>query len=396
MSERPLRILLNATAAVVGGGMTYWLNLLPALAEMRTRHEYLLFLPKSQHRIAPSLPSNFTVERIDFPRPQILMRLVWEQTVLPFLIRRRGIDVVLAPNDIAPMLSPRPVVIAVRNVNPYMGPPGSTFKERLRERVIKGITWASCRKADHVFFVSEDSRRVITRLLGVSQDKTSVVYHGMNRSFSERGGEAQDPARPPYVLTVSSIKLHKNFHVLIEAFARILRDPPDGRARELIIAGGVTDPAYNAQLQALCRDLGVVEAVKFVGEVAYASLPALYRGAEFFVQPSLAETFGHALVESMASGTPVVSSDLPVARELCGDAALYFPPSDSSALEACMREVIGEPELRRSRVEAGRRRAAEFSWERSARMTLDLLERVAEISTPGRSGQPSLYPPEAG
>src|SRR5262249_35754095 len=156
--------------------------------------------------------------------------------------------------------------------------------------------------------------------------------------------------------------------------AAIQSQPPDGRPPVLVIAGTITDPPYAARLQSLCRELGIVDAVRFVGEVRHAELPRLYRRAEIFVQTSLAETFSHPLVEAMASGVPVIASDLGVAREVCADAVSYYPAGDSAALERRMRELMATETLRGQRIAQGRARAGLYSWAHTARRTVDLLE----------------------
>ncbi|MBI4454621.1 MAG: glycosyltransferase [Acidobacteria bacterium] len=125
----------------------------------------------------------------------------------------------------------------------------------------------------------------------------------------------------------------------------------------LVIAGPVAEPPYHRSLELLLRQEGIVDRVTFWGELPYSAMPGLYRSAELFVLPSLVETFGHPLVEAMASGLPVITTDLPASREICGDAALYFRPGDEAELVDKIHLVLKDTETRDAPRAAGLGRA---------------------------------------
>ena len=118
----------------------------------------------------------------------------------------------------------------------------------------------------------------------------------------------------------------------------------------------------------------------FLGEVPRCILPALYRHATAFVLPSMMESFGNPFVEAMCSGAPVIAADTEFARELCGDAATYFPVGDAAALAARLEEVAEQPVLRARMISEGYRRGSTFSWEREAQETLALLDAAVSRS----------------
>src|SRR5262249_19242937 len=154
---------------------------LPALARLQTGHEFVLYVSSRQTRITRDLPAGFAVRRIRFPRPSSVSRLVWEQTLLPSRLRRDGVAVLLAPADVAPLLSPWPVGVAMRNPAPYYGTQSRALLQRARLAVLRRLSRASSRRASHVYFVSEDSRERIGGALGAPRTKTSVIYHGLGR-----------------------------------------------------------------------------------------------------------------------------------------------------------------------------------------------------------------------
>ena len=101
-----MRIVINAAGAVAGGSITYLLNLLPALADLRREHRYIVLLSRYQHRVQLELPDNFCLRKVGFPTPSVLWRLLWEQTVLPLWLARVRADVLYAPTDLASLLAP--------------------------------------------------------------------------------------------------------------------------------------------------------------------------------------------------------------------------------------------------------------------------------------------------
>jgi len=370
-----MRFAIDGTAAVTGGGITYLLNLLPALAEVDAENEYWVFLSSRQTQVVLSLPSRFQVQKVGFPKPAVLWRVLWQQVVLPVWLRRNRIDVLLAPTDIAPLLAPCPTVLAIRNPNPYWGPPASTLPGRVREFFLRFLTSLSARHASCVFFVSDFSRQLIARWLGLDLKKTAVIYHGLGEGFTEHNERYSWPenlgVRFPYILCVSAIRIHKDQASLIKAYGSLVRRI--GIRHSLVLVGAVVDRPYYEKLQRMIEDEGLQERVQFLGEVPYVQLPNLYRHADLFVLPSLAETFGHPLVEAMASGIPVVTTDLPVAREICQDAAWYFQPRNAPELAEKMQALLEDDAARLTLRRAGLARAKYFSWRQAALATLALL-----------------------
>jgi glycosyltransferase involved in cell wall biosynthesis len=246
------------------------------------------------------------------------------------------------------------------------------------------VARAALRRADRVVFVSEAFRAEVGARLGLDPAKTRVVHHGLSGRFAPNGTGAEgagDSGVPdslrgrPYLLSVSTIAPHKNYETVLDAYADVVRRS-DRAAPDLAIAGGIIDPALHAALVARARSLGIAARVHFLGRVPYDRLPALYQHAAGLVLASRLETFGHPLVEAMASGVPVVTSALPVCREICGDAALYFDPDDAPALAEHLSQVLASAPLRDRLRTAGLARARHFSWDRTAR---DMIEIFAEV-----------------
>jgi len=204
-----------------------------------------------------------------------------------------------------------------------------------------------------------------------------VIPEAAHTRYRPMSLESVDPAlkryviERPYILYVGSLEKRKNLPRLLEAYAYLRETLPGWK---LVIVGGrkwKSDPIYKA-----VQRLGLEPHVIFTGFVAEEDLPALYNGADLFVFPSLYEGFGLPVLEAMACGTPVVTSNTSSLPEVAGEAALLVAPTDVKAIAAAMQRVLSEPDLAAELRRRGLERASQFSWERTARETLAVYERV--------------------
>src|SRR5699024_6838417 len=177
----------------------------------------------------------------------------------------------------------------------------------------------------------------------------------------------------PYVLYAGNIKPHKNLERLIEAFHMLRQDPDLGHVKLLIIGDEISK---YATLRRAVHKYKLHKHVRFFGFVPDKTLAVLYRLARVFVFPSLYEGFGLPPLEAMASGTPVITSDVSSLPEVVGDAAIMLDPYDPIAIEQAMRLVLTQPALREDLRQRGFARVKQFSWERSVRRIRAIYEEV--------------------
>jgi glycosyltransferase involved in cell wall biosynthesis len=252
---------------------------------------------------------------------------------------------------------------------------------------------AALRAAAEVVAVSDDCRDGVVRAYGLDPARVTVVHHGISGSFSplaqpnDRERRSRLGVPSPYLLCVSLHEPRKNLETLIRAFGRLLAEWPAPAEQPTLVLVGASTP-HTAILRALAeqvapgrpdRDGGRVH---FLEGVANADLSALYRDATALAFPSLCEGFGFPLVEALASGTPVVASDIAVFRELVGPSALYVDPADPDAWTGALRRVLSDAALRTRLIADAAGIAARYDWRRSAASTLDVLARVAERRAP--------------
>jgi glycosyltransferase involved in cell wall biosynthesis len=229
------------------------------------------------------------------------------------------------------------------------------------------VSLLGCRRA---IAVSRYARRHLA-LLGFLQRKVAVVHHGVDPIFSPG---AADDDKPPFLLAVADIYIQKNLHRLIDALVRVRRRVPEIR---LLIAGRRIDDEYFREIEKVIDRHALRDHVLFLGERPATELVTLYRSCAAFVFPSTIETFGNPLAEAMACGAPIASSDTAAMPEVVGDAALLFNPLDPAEMADCICRILLDKALARSLAARGLARVTRFSWERTARLTADVLVSAA-------------------
>lgn len=314
----------------------------------------------------PGLEARYS--RLPTGRPSV--RILWEQTAQPWRILVDGLDVIHGLAYVLPIVAPCARVVTVHDLSFVRYPQAFRPFNRI---YLQAMGRASVRRAHRVIADSESTRRDLIRLWRIDPGQVVVVPLGIEPEFTPGEPDQVEAFRrrrglpERYLLFVGTLEPRKNVTAVVEAFAAWLRR---SRRRDvhLVIAGakGWYYDAVFARVEAL----QVQDRVHFAGYVPAAELPDWYRGAEGFVYPSLYEGFGLPPLESMACGTPVITSNTSSLPEVVGDAAILVDPTDVEAIAEAMERLLSDPELRRQLREAGMARARLFSWERTARETV--------------------------
>lgn len=237
------------------------------------------------------------------------------------------------------------------------------------------------RRADAIIAISKATQRDLVRLYGTPDRKITVIYEGVSPAFQPASPAAVSRVRQVYdlpdqfLLCVGTIEPRKNLKRLLEALARLRQSTPDLH----LVVVGKKGWLYDEFFRTIER-LGLDQVVHMPGYVPDADLSAVYSAAEALILPSVYEGFGLPLLEAMACGAPVVSSNAASLREIGGSAASYFDPLSTYDIVAKVGAVLGDPALRAELRRAGRARAAEFSWRQTAQETLALYDRVLAAS----------------
>jgi glycosyltransferase involved in cell wall biosynthesis len=386
-----IHLFINALAASAGGGLTYVRNVIPRLAA------------RDDVRTTVLLGSALCGEIMVSPRVAVLTedgrttsggRFWYEQRSLPAIIRSSGADVLLSTGNFALFRSPVPQILLSRNAL-YLS---SDFLRDLRERndyrlwldteMKATLARWSVRAADCTVAPSAAFARDLQQWSGKN---VASIHHGFDpEAFfrdqtplpAETQARVAETAGSLRLLFVSHYNYYRNFETLIRALA-LLKRKLHLRTVRLILTCKLNsrdNPGeYHADAAAnLVHQLQLSHEVVELGAVPYTSLHHLYRACDLYVTPAYAETFAHPLVEAMASGLPVVASDLAVHREICGNAARYFPRfSPETLAQLVMQAAQSEVQIAAMR-EMGLSRSSDFSWDKHVDELLRLSRSLAK------------------
>jgi glycosyltransferase involved in cell wall biosynthesis len=365
----------------LSGTATYTRKLVPSLARAAPDVEFSVYVRNGS--LNGPRPRNIRlrtpIDRLPGPVGRRASKLLWEEAVLPAVSAARRDDLIHYLYFAAPALARSPCVVTVHDLVPLVVP--GYHRSRQSAAYARFMAWTA-RKAAAIITVSDYSRQEIIRVLGVAEERIHVTYEAAGESFDtdQRPGELDRirqkyglPSR--YILYLGGAERRKGLETLVRAWNDADRLMQDLETALVIVARfPPPDPLY-PDIPALARSLGL-RSVHFVEVVDEEDKPGLYRSALAFAFPSEYEGFGLPPLEAMACGTPVLTSDATSIPEVVGDAALLVPPGDISAWSSAMSRVAQSETLRAVLQSRGLKRAARFTWERTARETLAVYRQV--------------------
>lgn len=271
-------------------------------------------------------------------------------------IREFDAEVFYSPTFFPPLFSDMPVVLTIHDLMHLF------FYSRLHKEYYRWIIAPLAKRSKKIITVSEYSRSLLVEKLGIPKDLIRVIYNGVGDNFlkNERVYELDRP----YFLYVGNRRNYKNIPAMLEAFSRA--DIP----RDFVFAlSGYPDPEIETHIRAL----SIEGRVRFLGMIPEEDLPAVYKGAHATLFVSKMEGFGLPVLESMASGTPVLTSSESSLPEIAGGAAVCVAPSDVKAIQQGIELLINDENAYVSCVEKGLTRARDFSWEKTATQTWETI-----------------------
>ncbi len=363
-----IAIDVHSLGTRAAGNETYFAQLLAGLARDKSDHEYSLLYVHREALEPFQLDTRFRLVQI--PANPILRNVV----AVPRAVREIRPDVLHCQYVLPPFVK-TPTVVSIHDLAYEHFPEYFRPLERWR---MKRQVRAAARDAAHVVTLSEYSARDIAEKYGVSREKITVTHLAADERFQPRERAVaqrllaeQYGIAAPFVLYVGRVQARKNLPRLVEAFAQVRAKFPE---LKLVIAGKRDWQAE--RLLAPVKELGLESAVKLTGYVAADDLPLFYNAAEVFVFPSFFEGFGLPVLESMASGTPTITSKGSSLEEVAGDGALLVDPGNTNEISAAVQRALGDPALRKGLVERGLRRSRQFQHDELARKLLQVYRQA--------------------
>jgi glycosyltransferase involved in cell wall biosynthesis len=343
------------------GSAVYTSNLIEALRNLGSGNEFHIF-DVGQTR-------NMSKNKTIISRLKTIYRdLIWTHAILPFQVYKAKIDVLHIPVNVTPLFSTCPTVLTILDTTVLQLPQYFTLWHRYYSRMFLP---RSARNATIILTISENSKRDIVKQLKINSEKVLVTYLSASKEFKPISQQEVEMVKRRYnldsfILTVGALEPRKNLSRLLQAFSFLLKN---GYHHTLVHAGPrgwLFDNIHNE-----IRRLGLNEFVRFLGYVPTNDLVGLYNAASLFVYPSLYEGFGLPVLEAMACGCPVITSNTSSLPEVVGDAAIMVNPYDVPEMTNAIKSLLEDQlECQRLRLK-GIERAKQFSWQKCAKETLN-------------------------
>ena len=258
-----MKIAINTTSAVAGGGVTYIKNLLSYLSKINTTHQYLILTTLAGKETFYFQHPHFTFLSFKLPSISSILRLCWEQVFLPLFLKRKNVDILFSPANVCPLFTNLPIVVMIQNIEPFSNTTVSKSRgliQGIRLKLLKLLTILSIKKAQMAIFPSTKARIDVEKS-GVWIKRAKVVYHGINKEIFHPHSEDDQLHQfkgkyglDKFILYVSNIQRYKNFFELVKAFV-LLRDRIDNNM-QLVFAGTCFDREYYDEMKAFIIEHG--------------------------------------------------------------------------------------------------------------------------------------------
>jgi glycosyltransferase involved in cell wall biosynthesis len=373
-----MKVLVNAPSVKEGGPLVVLDQLLKRMRQIRNGIEWVVAIHPTVHRLKKD---EWDIAQVDVgnfdSNPFGVLR--WYNVALPAAVERFKADLVFSMTNYLPFLKLKiPTVLLVQHAGHFSKKFDDLYRQHLQrpDRVAAWVMktrWVerSVRTAKEVTVQTATLADAIATRTGRPRERIHAIPHGpgclVTPTQVVRSRQNGCPVRIGYI---TKFGVQKNFEVLFDAVARLIRE---GRAVRLVLTLAANLPE-NARLIQRAEAAGIAQVLENVGEIDAGRISALYDSLDVFTFPSLVESFGFPLVEGMTKGLPIAAAETLSNREIAGEAALFFPPTNAEALAGIIGELIDNPSLRATKSAAAFRRAQAFSWDRAAQQTLALFD----------------------
>ena len=311
----------------------------------------------------------FEIVQLPVDPAKHMARIIFEQTVIPTVLESYNLDLVHFPYCTCPYLWGGKSVVTIHDSQRISLPQMLPHIEYHYRSVIEQSV---AERGMHVIAVSNWDGNILRNDMQLPRANMSVIYYGIDEKFFDCAVNGQKK----YLLWVGRPYPRKDVEVIIRAMGRLRKQ---GRAVLPFRVIGAT-PSYHERFKPVIEKAGVEDLVTLESYVPHEQLPTLYRDAAVFCYPSHYESFGIPVLEAMAAGVPVVSSDIPAFAEIAGGCALQCPIGDDTAYADAIARLLDDGALRQSQAERGRAWAQQFTWDRCASQTLSLYRSLAPSS----------------
>lgn len=355
---------LGPSRIKVGIG-NYIVNLVNGLQNLDKNNRYLIFVAEKNKDMFEKA-ENFRFRKIGFFSGNRILRIVWEQIILPFTLLINKVDVLHSPGFVSPIFKTTKQILTIHDMTFFTHP---QFHLKSKIRYFQKMIPVSAKKADMLVVDSENTKQDIINILKINPEKIKTVYLGTNFKKQTKAKEwitQKYGIIAPFILFAGMLEPRKNIPNLIRAFAGLAPEI----SHSLVIVG--KNGWVFEEIFELVERLNLKERIIFTGYIPDDDLQYFYSAADCFVYPSYYEGFGIPVIEAMACGCPVITSNNSSLKEIAGDAALLINnPDNASEIAKKIKKIILNKRLRETLNQKGLKKIKEFSWKKTAEKTLE-------------------------
>lgn len=374
------KILINAVSSKMGGALTYLINLINELENIDSKNQYLVC-------VVPEIANQIKSERIKIisvsKTNSSLRRLWWDQKTMRKIIKKEKADILFSIANFGMLFCPVKQLLLIRNYvlpMPYLRKTvlsEYSFKKKILFILQQILMCFSAWSSDLVMFPSENMVKMFKKMCPISKSKLVFNHYGtyLNKFKKEIKKELSEPINLVYATMYGQ---RKNLVTVFNALKQ-LKDQGVKIRLSITIDSKDSLEKTNSKFKKdmrLINELGIENMINFLGKVPYQKIQKVYHEADIFVWATLMESFGNPMIEAMASGLPIIASDIPINKELGKDSVLYFSPFDSNDLVDKIKMVINDKDFRIKLATKAEKRAEFFQWQDHVKRLISIFESI--------------------
>lgn len=351
----------RVTKEKLTGTEHYSIDIIRALSKIDSHNRYLLYAPRDPMLRLGNLPDNFRAKVMPFGR-------LWSQVRLSAEMLTRKPDVLFVPSHTVPIIHPKNTVVTLHDLG------FKHFPELYPAEELAYHNWTmnfSANHASQIITPSEFTRQDLIKTYTLDPAKVHVVWHGFNKEIFRPNPKVR---KKPYILFIGRLEEKKNVRAMVEAYGILRREPKIRHQLVLIGPPGFGYDKIRAEIKKLPKD--VQKDILELGYMNHEKYVKYLQEADIFLFTTFFEGFGMPIVEAFACGTAVVTSNVTSMPEIAGNAAVVVDPRKPFDIAVALSKLINDESLKKSYILKGRVRSGLFSWEKAARQTLEVLEKV--------------------
>jgi glycosyltransferase involved in cell wall biosynthesis len=371
------RTILNPKGGERAGVGHYTYYLVKSLIALSGKHEFVLFFDNRYHKTSEFKQANVTIRHFPFSQYKRFLPFSYSHMLISALLNREKLDVFHSPANVLPYLYGKPSVVTVHDLAIYQHPEWFPKRQKFSTSV---LVPRSLQRARRIIGVSDATKNDIVKTFKVPADKIKVIYEGVIKDKCQLMAEGiayKYDLKLPYILYVGTIEPRKNIERLVKAYRSMVTKHNSLAKYQLVLAG---HRGWNsAGVFKLLSDPAWSNRIKYLNYIPHEDKVSLIAGATAFVFPSLYEGFGLPVLEAMALGVPVLTSNMSSMPEVVGEAALTVNPNSDRAIAEGLTKLLRSSTLRDQLAKAGLEQSKKFSWTKCARETMKVYQEAVKV-----------------